>query len=65
MIAARIASQAARTAGKRQFSIMTSLRNLARSMEHGTPFERLSQTQQPAAADWARQFKRAAGNAVV
>ncbi|RKU46590.1 hypothetical protein DL546_005747 [Coniochaeta pulveracea] len=65
MIASRIASQAARTAGKRQFSIMTSLRTLARSMEHGTPFQRLSQTQQSAPADWGRQFKRVGGNAVV
>jgi hypothetical protein len=44
---------------------MTSLRQLGRSFEHGTPFERLSVSQAPAAADWGRQVKRVGGQAAV
>ncbi|KAK4229620.1 hypothetical protein QBC38DRAFT_358991 [Podospora fimiseda] len=42
---------------KRQFSIVQSLRQFARSFEH-TPFERLPTTTQSASADWGRQLTR-------
>ncbi|OIW23581.1 hypothetical protein CONLIGDRAFT_686509 [Coniochaeta ligniaria NRRL 30616] len=65
-ILARSAAQAGlRLASRRQFSLMTSLRQLGRSFEHGTPFERLPVTQKPQGADWGRQFKRVGGQAVV
>jgi hypothetical protein len=65
-IIARTAAQAGlRMASRRQFSIMTSLRQLGRSLEHGTPFERLPVSQMPAAADWGRQVKRVGSQAVV
>lgn len=44
---------------------MTSLRQLGRSFEHGTPFERLPITQTPAAADWGRQIRRVGGQAAM
>lgn len=65
-IIARTAAQAGlRMASRRQFSLMTSLRQLGRSFEHGTPFERLPVTQTPAAADWGRQFKRVGSQAAI
>jgi hypothetical protein len=65
-IIARTAAQAGlRMASRRQFSLMTSLRQLGRSFEHGTPFERLPTTQASAAADWGRQFKRLGGQAAI
>jgi hypothetical protein len=63
-----IASQAARAftraTGRRQFSMINSLRSFARSFEHA-PFQRMPQTQQSAASDWGRQFKRAGGSAMM
>jgi len=65
-IIARTAAQAGlRMASRRQFSLMTSLRQLARGFEHGTPFERLPTTQKPATPDWGKQLRRVGGQAVV
>ncbi|KAB5554499.1 hypothetical protein GE09DRAFT_130127 [Coniochaeta sp. 2T2.1] len=49
----------------RSFSLMTSLRQLGRSFEHGTPFERLPVTQKSAAADWGKLARRAGGQAII
>ena len=52
-------------AGKRQFSMVQSLRTLARSIE-AHPFERLpANVKSSASADWGRQFKRVGRQMVV
>lgn len=65
IIARRAAQVGLRMASRRQFSLMTSLRQLGRSFEHGTPFERLPASQQPAPADWGRQVKRLGSQAAI
>lgn len=56
-IAARTAFRYAATAGRRQFSVIHSLRSFARSFEPH-PFERLPVANNAQAADWGRQAKR-------
>lgn len=64
-IAARVAfRQGAAVAGRRQFSVINSLRGFARSFEPH-PFERLPITTSPAAADWGKQAARVAKQGVV
>lgn len=48
----------------RQFSVMRTMRNVARSFE-SHPFQRLPVANSTQAADWSRQFKRVGGQAVV
>ncbi|KAK3995151.1 hypothetical protein QBC44DRAFT_321331 [Cladorrhinum sp. PSN332] len=68
-ILARVAIRAAsrnafQAQQKRQFSLVQSLRQFARSFEH-QPFERLPTTSQSAAADWGRQFTRIGKQGVI
>ncbi|KAK4191446.1 hypothetical protein QBC35DRAFT_487224 [Podospora australis] len=55
---------ARQTVQQRQFSVVQSLRQFARSFEHA-PFERLPTASNPAAADWGRQMKKIGSQAVV
>ncbi|KAL1878798.1 hypothetical protein VTK73DRAFT_7555 [Phialemonium thermophilum] len=59
-----IARAAIRAAGRRQFSMMRSLRNFARSFE-SHPFERLPVASESQAADWGRQARRVGGQALI
>ncbi|KAK5662738.1 hypothetical protein OQA88_6145 [Cercophora sp. LCS_1] len=63
-IAARAAFRFGAAAGRRQFSVISSLRGFARSFEPH-PFERLPVTTNAAAADWGRQLGRVAKQGVV
>lgn len=56
-IAARAAFRYAAASGRRQFSVIHSLRSFARSFE-AHPFERLPVANNAQAADWVRQAKR-------
>lgn len=55
---------AARAAGRRQFSLLTNMRNVARSME-SHPFERLPTKQTAARGDWGKEAKRVGGQALL
>lgn len=60
-----IATQiAARTLGRRQFSIIRSLRAVGRSME-SHPFERLPVTQKPQKPDYGKMMRRVGSQAVM
>lgn len=62
-IVARAAIRATRAAAQgqaRQFSVMRTMRNVARSFEPH-PFQRLPIAGQPQAGDWAKLFKRTGG----
>jgi hypothetical protein len=59
-----VARAAIRAAQRRQFSMMGSLRNFARSLE-SHPFERLPISQKPQPADWSKQFKRVGSQALM
>lgn len=48
----------------RQFSVMQTMRNMARSFEPH-PFQRLPNASQPQAADWSKLIKRSAGSALM
>ncbi|KAK4463361.1 hypothetical protein QBC42DRAFT_265761 [Cladorrhinum samala] len=68
-ILARVAIRAAarnafQAQTRRQFSIVSSLRQFARSFEHA-PFERLPTTTSSAAADWGRQVQRIGKQGVI
>ncbi|KAK3359097.1 hypothetical protein B0T25DRAFT_86455 [Lasiosphaeria hispida] len=53
----RAATRASQTAGRRNFSVINSLRGFARSFE-AHPFERLPTATRSQGADWGRQIKR-------
>ncbi|VUC35788.1 unnamed protein product [Clonostachys rosea] len=59
-----VTAQVARTLGRRQFSIIRSLRQVGRSME-AHPFERLPAGTKPAPADWGKQFRRVGSQAAI
>ncbi|EOO02612.1 hypothetical protein UCRPA7_1885 [Phaeoacremonium minimum UCRPA7] len=59
-----VARAAIRAAGRRQFSVMRSMRNFARSFE-AHPFERMPVTSNSQAADWGKQFKRVGSQALI
>ncbi|CAH0048315.1 unnamed protein product [Clonostachys solani] len=59
-----VTAQVVRTMGRRQFSIIRSLRQVGRSME-SHPFERLPVSAKSAPADWGRQFRRVGSQAVI
>ena len=61
-IVARAAMRAA--AGRRQFSMVQSLRSFARSFE-SHPFERLPITGNSQSADWGKLVKRAGSQALM
>ncbi|KUI74420.1 hypothetical protein VM1G_09816 [Cytospora mali] len=66
-IIARAAIRATRAAAQRQqaqFSVMRTMRNVARSFEPH-PFQRLPIANSTQAADWTRAFKRVGGQAVL
>lgn len=63
IIMSPVTAQVVRTMGRRQFSIIRSLRQVGRSME-AHPFERLP-TAKAAPADWGRQFRRVGSQAVM
>ncbi|KAF3760581.1 hypothetical protein M406DRAFT_358238 [Cryphonectria parasitica EP155] len=64
-IIARAAIRATRTAGQnRQFSVMRTMRNVARSFEPH-PFQRLPNAGTPQKADWSKLVKRSAGQAMI
>ncbi|CAM1500808.1 Fc.00g099700.m01.CDS01 [Cosmosporella sp. VM-42] len=54
---------AARAAGRRQFSLLSAMRNVGRSME-SHPFERLPIASKPAKPDWGKEFKRVGSQAL-
>ncbi|KAH6891413.1 hypothetical protein B0T10DRAFT_605690 [Thelonectria olida] len=55
---------AARAIQRRQFSLLSAMRTVGRSME-AHPFERLPVSQKPAPGDYAKLFKRAGGQALI
>ncbi|TPX14404.1 uncharacterized protein E0L32_005368 [Thyridium curvatum] len=59
-----VARAAIRAAGRRNFSVMRSVRNAMRSFEPH-PFERLPTTQTAQGADVGKMAKRVAGQAVI
>lgn len=66
-IVARAALRATRAAAQqqsRQFSVMRTMRNVARSFEPH-PFQRLPLSAQPQAGDWSKLVKRSAGQALM
>jgi hypothetical protein len=58
-----VARAAARAAGRRQFSLFSSVRSFARSFE-AHPFERMPVTQNAQRGDYAKMGRRVAGQAV-
>lgn len=67
-IIARAAIRATRAAAQqqttRQFSVMRTMRNMARSFEPH-PFQRLPVTNQTQAGDWGKLVKRSASQALM
>lgn len=66
-IVAQTALRATRAAAQRQtrqFSVMRTMRNVARSFEPH-PFQRLPVAGNPQGGDWAKQFKRVGGQAAM
>lgn len=64
-IIARAAIRATRAAGQtRQFGVMQTMRNVARSFEPH-PFQRLPVTSKPQPADWSKLVKRSVHQAVM
>ncbi|KAJ4396546.1 hypothetical protein N0V93_000766 [Gnomoniopsis smithogilvyi] len=66
-IVARAALRATRAAAQqqtRQFSVMRTMRNVARSFEPH-PFQRLPISNQTQAGDWSKLVKRSAGQALI
>jgi hypothetical protein len=67
-IIARAAIRATRATAQgqqfRQFSVMRTMRNVARSFEPH-PFQRLPIANSTQAADWSRQAKRVGGQAIL
>jgi hypothetical protein len=63
IVARAAARSAARAAGRRQFSLLNSVRGVARSFEPH-PFERLPVTQNAARGDYGKMGRRVAGQAV-
>lgn len=59
-----VARAAIRAAGRRQFSIMTSMRKFARGFE-SHPFSRLPVTSNSQAADWGKLGRRVGSQAVM
>ncbi|PHH81559.1 hypothetical protein CDD82_488 [Ophiocordyceps australis] len=57
-------SPISRLVTRRPFSVMSSIRTAARSMEPH-PFQRLPVTQRPAKPDWGNNMKRAAAQAAI
>ncbi|PHH86053.1 hypothetical protein CDD83_10821 [Cordyceps sp. RAO-2017] len=55
---------AARVAARRRFSVMKSMRSVARAMEPH-PFQRLPASQPTARPDWATGLKRAGSQALI
>ncbi|KAK0720758.1 hypothetical protein B0H67DRAFT_643972 [Lasiosphaeris hirsuta] len=53
----RAAARASQSAGRRNFSVLNSMRGFARSFE-SHPFERLPAATRSQSADWGRQVKR-------
>ncbi|KAF7545155.1 hypothetical protein G7046_g9624 [Stylonectria norvegica] len=62
-IVARVARPAVRAVGRRQFSLLNSMRQVGRSME-SHPFERLPVAQAPAKPDWGKEARRVGGQAL-
>ncbi len=58
-----VARAAIRAAGRRQFSVMRSMKNLTRSFE-AHPFDLMPVTN-PQAADWGKQVKRVGSQATM
>ncbi|KAF4445720.1 hypothetical protein F53441_10562 [Fusarium austroafricanum] len=58
-----VVRSAARAVQRRQFSLLTAMRNAGRAME-AHPFERLPISQKPAKPDYAKMFKRVGSQAV-
>lgn len=66
-VVARAAIRASRAAAQgqaRQFSVVKTMRNVARSFEPH-PFQRLPVSSEPQAADWSKLFKRSATSALM
>lgn len=63
-IVARAAIRAARAQQARQFSVMRTMRNMARSFEPH-PFQRLPGTAKPQAADYSKLIKRSVKSAMM
>ncbi|PHH62997.1 hypothetical protein CDD81_6422 [Ophiocordyceps australis] len=57
-------SPISRLATRRPFSVMSSIRTAARSMEPH-PFQRLPVTQRPAKPDWGSNIKRVGTQAII
>ncbi|KAH7266205.1 hypothetical protein NCS52_00104500 [Fusarium sp. LHS14.1] len=58
-----VVRSAARAVQRRQFSLLSAMRTVGRSME-SHPFERLPISQQPAKPDYAKMFKRVGSQAL-
>lgn len=62
-IIAAASRSAARVAGRRQFSLLTSMRNVARSFEPH-PFQRLPVSHNAARPDYVAMLKRISGQTI-
>ncbi|KAJ4133543.1 hypothetical protein NW768_005129 [Fusarium equiseti] len=59
-----VVRSAARAVQRRQFSLLTAMRNAGRAME-SHPFERLPISQKSASPDYAKMFKRVGSQALL